>query len=145
MALGAILGGLAMPKLLGRIPRERLFLYGLFLFGLFEASVGLFPWFAWVVLAFFLGGFLNMTFIVPARSILQLNTPQEMRGRIFAAFSAVMNSAVLIGTMLGGALEGLIGAPMVFLLAGVMVSLAAGYTLLTGGIPAPQTPRQTEA
>jgi MFS family permease len=145
MALGAILGGLAMPKLLERVPRERLFLYGLFLFGLFEASVGLFPWFAWVVLAFFLGGFLNMTFIVPARSILQLNTPQEMRGRIFAAFSAVMNSAVLIGTMLGGALEGLIGAPMVFLLAGVMVSLAAGYTLLTGGIPAPQTPRQTEA
>lgn len=145
MALGAILGGLAMPRLLGRIPRERLFLYGLFLFGVFEASVGLFPQFAWVLLAFFLGGFLNMTFIVPARSILQLNTPQEMRGRIFAAFGAVMNSAVLIGTMLGGALEGVIGAPSVFLLAGVMVSLAAGYTLLTGGIPAPQSPRQTGA
>ncbi|MDW8357016.1 MFS transporter [Thermus sp.] len=143
LALGAILGGLAMPRLLARLPREKLFLYGLLLFGLFEASVGLFPTFAWVLVAFFLGGFLNMTFIVPARSILQLNTPQEMRGRIFAAFGAVMNAAVLIGTMLGGALEGPMGAPMVFLLAGGMVSLAALYTLLTGGIPAPQDGRQT--
>ncbi len=61
-----------------------------------------------------------------------------MRGRIFAAFSAVMNGAVLIGTMLGGALEGPMGAPRVFLLAGAMVSLAALYALLTGGIPAPK-------
>lgn len=144
MALGAILGGLALPKLLERVPRERLFLYGLLLFGFFEASVGLFPVFAWVLVAFFLGGFLNMAFIVPARSILQLNTPQEMRGRIFAAFGAVMNAAVLMGTMLGGALEGIMGAPMVFLLAGTMVSLAASYTLLTGGIPAPKEVRQTE-
>ncbi|MFN4072556.1 MAG: MFS transporter [Thermus sp.] len=144
MALGAILGGLAIPYLLRRIPRERLFLLGLFLFGLFEASIGAFPLFAWVLLAFFVSGFLNMAFIVPARSILQLNTPQEMRGRIFAAFGAVMNAAVLLGTMWGGALEGWMGAPMVFLLAGSLVSLAAGYTLLTGGIPAPREARQTQ-
>ncbi|MGM8837481.1 MFS transporter [Thermus sp. 93170] len=143
MALGAILGGLALPRLLHRVPRERLFLLALLLFGLFEASVGLFPVFAWVLVAFFVGGFLNMAFIVPARSILQLNTPQEMRGRIFAAFGAVMNAAVLLGTMLGGALEGPIGAPTVFLLAGLGVSLAAAYTLLTGGIPAPQDTRKT--
>ncbi len=110
----------------------------LFLFGLFEASIGAFPLFAWVLLAFFISGFLNMAFIVPARSILQLNTPQEMRGRIFAAFGAVMNAAVLLGTMWGGALEEPLGAPRVFLLAGTMVALAAGYTLLTGGIPAPK-------
>ncbi|MEZ0346882.1 MAG: MFS transporter, partial [Thermus sp.] len=144
MALGAILGGLALPRLLAKVPRERLFLLALLLFGLFEASVGLFPVFAWVLLAFFGGGFLNMAFIVPARSILQLNTPQEMRGRIFAAFGAVMNAAVLIGTMLGGALEGPLGAPTVFLLAGLGVSLAATYTLLTGGIPAPREGRKTQ-
>ncbi len=100
--------------------------------------MGIFPVFAWTVAAFFVSGFLNMAFIVPARSILQLNTPQEMRGRIFAAFSAVMNAAVLMGTMLGGALEGALGAPKIFVLAGAMVALAAGYTLLTGGIPAPK-------
>lgn len=138
MALGAILGTLVVPWLTQRMSRERLFLYGLLAFGILEASVGAFPVFSWVLVAFFLGGLTNIAFIVPARSILQLNTPQEMRGRIFAAFSAVMNGAVLIGTMLGGALEGPMGAPRVFLLAGAMVSLAALYALLTGGIPAPK-------
>lgn len=138
MALGAILGGLALPQILKRLPRERLFLYALLFFGLVEASMGLFPIFFWVVAAFFLAGFLNMAFIVPARSLLQLHTPQELRGRIFAAFSAVMNAAVLLGTMLGGALEGRIGAPLVFLLAGTGVALAAGYVLLRGGIPTPK-------
>ncbi|WP_038058196.1 MFS transporter [Thermus amyloliquefaciens] len=144
MALGAILGGLALPYLLRRIPRERLFLLGLLLFGIVEASIGAFPVFAWVLPAFFISGFLNMAFIVPARSILQLNTPQEMRGRIFAAFGAVMNAAVLLGTMWGGALEGSLGAPGVFLLAGSLVSLAALYTLLTGGIPAPREAHKTQ-
>ncbi len=57
-----------------------------------------------------------------------------------------MNAAVLLGTMWGGALEGPMGAPTVFLLAGSLVSLAAAYTLLTGGIPAPkETPPTQEA
>lgn len=135
LALGAILGTLFVPRLTQRLPRERLFLYGLIVFGLFEASIGAFPLFAWVLLALFLSGIANMAFIIPARSILQLNTPQEMRGRIFAAFSAVMNAAVLIGTMLGGSLEKGLGAPTLFLLAGLMVSLVAALTLFTGGIP----------
>ena len=126
------------PNLAPILTAVSLFLLALFLFGVFEASVGLFPVYAWVLAAFFVSGFLNMAFIVPARSILQLNTPQEMRGRIFAAFSAVMNAAVLLGTMWGGALEEPLGAPRVFLLAGAMVALAAGYALLTGGIPAPK-------
>ncbi|MER3451500.1 MAG: MFS transporter [Thermus sp.] len=136
LALGAILGTLLVPQLTQRLPRERLFLYGLIVYGLFEASIGALPVFAWVLLALFLSGIANMAFIVPARSILQLNTPPEMRGRIFAAFSAVMNAAVLIGTMLGGSLERSLGAPLLFLLAGLMVSLVAALTLLTGGIPA---------
>lgn len=131
LALGAILGTLFVPHITQKLPRERLFLYGLIVFGLFEASIGAFPLFAWVLLALFLSGIANMAFIIPTRSILQLNTPQEMRGRIFAAFSAVMNTAVLIGTMLGGRP----GGPTLFLLAGLMVSLVAALTLFTGGMP----------
>jgi predicted MFS family arabinose efflux permease len=60
--------------------------------------------------------------------------------------SAVMNAAVLLGTMLGGAPEGRIGAPAVFVLAGAGVALASGHTLLRGGVPAPrQAPRTTQA
>ena len=121
MALGAILGTLIVPHISSRMGRERLFLMGLLSFGLFEASIGLFPKFSWVLVAFFMSGILNMAFIVPARSILQLHTPSELRTRTFAAFGAVMNTAVLVGTIVGGALEEPLGVPMVFTLAGLGV------------------------
>jgi len=118
MALGAILGTLIVPQISSRLGREKLFLMGLFGFGLFEASVGFFPMFNWVLVAFFMSGILNMAFLVPARSILQLHTPPELRTRTFAAFGAVMNTAVLVGTMLGGALEESLGVTRIFVLAG---------------------------
>jgi MFS family permease len=121
MALGAILGTLIVPKIASQIGRDKLFLFGLLGFGLFEASIGLYPTFSWVLVAFFISGILNMAFLVPARSILQLHTPPELRTRTFAAFGAVMNTAVLVGTMLGGALEVPLGVPLVFVLAGVGV------------------------
>jgi MFS family permease len=121
MALGAILGTLIVPKIASRIGRDMLFLLGLLGYGLFEASIGLYPKFSWVLLAFFVSGVLNMAFLVPARSILQLHTPPALRTRTFAAFGAVMNTAVLVGTILGGTLEEPLGVSLVFILAGVGV------------------------
>jgi len=105
MALGSVIGIVLVPRLTTRIPRERLFVFSLLAFGLFEASVGAFPNFTWVLIAFMISGALNMGFIIPVRSILQLNTPPEMRTRTFAAFGAATNGAVLIGTFVAGALE----------------------------------------
>jgi MFS family permease len=134
MALGAILGTLIVPHISSRLGRERLFLMGLLSFGLFEASIGLFPKFSWVLMAFFMSGILNMAFIVPARSILQLHTPSELRTRTFAAFGAVMNTAVLAGTIVGGALEEPLGVPMVFTLAGLGVFGVTFSVLIKGQI-----------
>ena len=134
MALGAILGTIIVPKITSRMSREKLFLMGLLGFGLFEASIGVLPRFSWVIAAFFFSGVLNMVFLVPARSILQLHTPPELRTRTFAAFGAVMNSAVLIGTMLGGALEGILGVPMIFMLAGMGVFGVTLSVLIRGQI-----------
>ncbi len=134
MASGAVLGTLLVPRLAVRVSRERLFLLGLLLFGLFEASVGVLPIFAWALAAYLGSGVLNMVFIIPARSILQLNTPKELRTRTFAAFGAVMNSAVVFGTLVGGVLEKPLGAPSVFVIAGLIVALVALSVLLSGGI-----------
>jgi len=135
MALGAVLGTLCVPQLTTRIRREQLFLWGLLVFGLLIASIGVFPVFAWVVVAYLLTGIVNMAFIVPLRSILQLNTPPELRTRTFTAVGAIANSAVLAGTLLCGFLEQPLGAPSVFFIAGLMVTLVALLVLLRGGIP----------
>ena len=132
MALGAILGTLIVPKIASQIGREKLFLLGLLGFGLFEASIGLYPTFSWVLVAFFISGVLNMAFLVPARSILQLHTPSELRTRTFAAFGAVMNTAVLVGTMLGGALEVPLGVPLIFVLAGAGVFGVTSSVVIKG-------------
>jgi MFS family permease len=137
MALGAIVGTLLVPRLTTRIPRERLFLAGLFTFGLFLASIGVFPTMGWVLVAYLITGALNMTFLIPVRSILQLNTPTELRIRTFAAFSAILSSAMLIGALLSGILEGYLGSPLIFLLAGLTISAVALSVVLRGGIPAP--------
>lgn len=125
MALGAVLSTLLAPTLSACFVRERLFLGSLLAFGLVEAAIGALPRFAWVLVAYFLAGGLNMLFLIPARAILQLNTPPELRGRVFAAFGTVMQSAVILGMLLGSVVEKPLGAPIVFLLAGLLVAAVA--------------------
>jgi MFS family permease len=98
MAAGAILGAIITPSLISRLSREIVFLLGLGTFGLFLASLGLFPFPLWAGVAMVAMGLLNTMFIVPARSIIQTTAPTELRGRIMAAFGSTMQSAVLFGT-----------------------------------------------
>jgi len=135
MAGGAILGLLVTMPLIQRLSRERVFLLGLGTWGLFLASTGLFPFPVWAGIAMVALGILNTMFIVPARSIIQLAAPPELRGRIMAAFGATMQSAVLVGTFLAGILEPRLGVLMVLIISGMAVFLASLAVFLLGGIP----------
>ncbi len=140
MAGGAILGLFVTMPLIKRTSRETVFLLGLGTWGLFLASTGLFPFPVWAGVAMVALGVLNTMFIVPARSIIQLAAPAELRGRIMAAFGATMQSAVLIGTFLAGVLEPRLGVLTVLYLSGIVVFLTVFIVFLWGGIP-----RQSEA
>ncbi|GAC1534787.1 MAG: MFS transporter [Herpetosiphon sp.] len=134
MALGAVVGTMSVAWFTTRFRREHILLCGLIGFGLCEASFGAFPVLAWVVGAHVLAGIANMLFMVPARTQLQVKTPPELRTRVFAAFGAVMNGAVLIGMMLAAGLERSFTASGAFVIAGssvVVVSvLSFGVTLI---------------
>ncbi|MCS7067031.1 MAG: MFS transporter [Meiothermus sp.] len=135
MAGGAIVGLFVTMPLIKRLSRETVFLLGLGAWGLFLASTGLFPVPVWAGVAMVALGILNTMFIVPARSIIQLAAPAELRGRIMAAFGATMQSAVLVGTFLAGVLEPRLGVLTVLYFSGVAVFLAAFTVFLWGGIP----------
>ncbi len=143
MAGGAILGLFITMPLIKRLSRETVFLLGLGTWGLFLASTGLFPFPIWAGMAMAALGILNTMFIVPARSIIQLAAPPELRGRIMAAFGATMQSAVLMGTFLAGVLEPRLGVLSVLTLSGFAVSLAVLVVLLRGGIPHPSSEAKT--
>ncbi|WP_297860264.1 MFS transporter [Meiothermus sp.] len=135
MAGGAIMGLFVTIPLIKRLSRETVFLLGLGTWGLFLASTGLFPFPVWAGVAMVALGILNTMFIVPARSIIQLAAPPELRGRIMAAFGATMQSAVLIGTFLAGVLEPRLGVLTVLYMSGFAVFLAVFTVFLWGGIP----------
>jgi len=135
MAAGAVLGLWVTMPLIKRWTREVVFIRSLALWGVVFASLGLLPNPIWAGIATILMGLLNTMFIVPARSIIQLAVPAELRGRVMAAFGATMQSAVLIGTLLAGLLEPRLGVLTVFWLSGFTVFLVVLVVFLRGGIP----------
>ncbi len=134
MAAGAVAGALLIASLLDRYRRGRVFLISMLVFGFFIASVGAWPIFWWVMVAYFLSGLLNMGFLIPARGILQTHTPPELRARIFGAVGSAAQTAVLVGVVFGGAIADVIGVTTTYLLAGIWVSLVALAMSLTGGL-----------
>lgn len=134
-AIGAILGLFLAMHLLKRWSRQSVFFMGLGTFGLILASLGFFPFVIWAGFALLVLGVVNTMFIVPARSIIQLATPAELRGRIMAAFGSTMESSVLIGTFMAGLLEPALGVLVVLMLSGTAVSAVVLLVVLRGGIP----------
>lgn len=139
-ALGLIVGLGLVGYVLRQYSREQTFLGGLLGFGLLTVSIGLFPFTPWVVVVLFLLGLMNAGFIIPARSIVQLAAPPALRGRIFAAYGAVMDTSMLVGMILAGVLEPRIGVLNVFIFSGLAMSIIVIWVMLSGGIPQPDDP-----
>ena len=133
MALGAVMGTLLVPMATARLSRERLFMIGLAGCGIMIALVGAKPVFGWVLFFHFLAGIFNMVFFIPMRSLLQLRTPPELRGRTFTAFQAVVGGAALLGQGLAGIAANWFGPAAVFMIAGIGMMLVAGGVFLQGG------------
>ena len=79
-----------------------------------------------IACAFFaLGGVGNGVLSVSARSLIHHRVPERLRGRVFAAFSAVVTGTQLSATASGGLLVAMIGARGTLVLGGVGGALVA--------------------
>jgi len=131
LALGAVLGAIWVPQWTRSWGRELVFAISFLLFGLGIASIGLIPVFAWAVVAYFLSGVFNQGFLVPLRSLLQVETPRHLVARVFGAVGSISGTAVLIGIMGGGVVADWIGVLPTYIVAGLGVTLVGIYLLLT--------------
>lgn len=142
-ALGTIVGTMVIPVISSRgIPRLSIFFISLMLFGLGLSSVGLYPTYWWVLGVYLVTGFLNMGFLIPTRTLLQLHTPHHLRTRVISTYSAVVKSAVLAGSLAGAILESKIGVLPIFLFSGMMICLTSGI-LFTVYLLSPRMPKKT--
>jgi DHA3 family macrolide efflux protein-like MFS transporter len=133
---GAMLLGMAFTAAV-RIPDNRR--YGVFISGMAVSSVAfaLFP--VWeifpLMLAFaVVGGFSNAIVNVLIQSLIQLSTPQEMRGKVMGLLEALTGGLVPIGMALGGLLGEFLPLRLVIFLAFALAGVVGIPPLLAPSI-----------
>jgi MFS family permease len=77
-----------------------------------------------------IGGLGNMTFLVPSITMLQRQTPPELRGRVLGVRMMLTMTAFSVSNALAGGLSDAIGvSPLLLILGSGMVGLAVVFSL----------------
>lgn len=132
-AVGGIVGGIAIATLAARAKPAELLGYGAVVFGLFAllfalyplALPGVWPAFALIGIVGLPMAALNAGFF----TLLQLRTPEDYRGRVFGAISAVAAAATLLGTVIGSTLAATVGVIPLVAIQG-LIHIVAGPLVL---------------
>ncbi|MBI4036613.1 MFS transporter [Candidatus Daviesbacteria bacterium] len=147
LGLGLISGALFIGHFFHRLPRRRLVIPGIILAGFLLAGVGIAPKIAVLldattlpqkiihlryflnapslastfVIGAFLLGVAAIAIIIPSQTVLQENTKDENRGKIFAVLFVLMNAFAILPVLLAGILADLFGETKVFFAMGVVI------------------------
>ncbi len=127
--LGAFLGGLTLARRLQRRPPMPSFLggLGLFLSGLVGLGLGGNYYLALVFI--FLAGFGMVTLLSTGNSLLQLNVPDELRGRIMSLFGLIVMGLAPVGSILYGTVAHYLGPGFCIAGGSLLAGIVAGVIL----------------
>jgi MFS family permease len=75
----------------------------------------------------FLLGIANAMVIVPAQTAIQINTPEELRGRVFGVLGTLVNAASFLPVLFAGVIADTLGVASVVVLLGLVVLLTSYY------------------
>lgn len=131
IGVGAVLGPLLLLRLV-RDPRRPLFVFGPFAFrGLVDlalAATNRLP----VATASLAGyGLATSTGAVTFSSLLQAETPERLRGRVFASMDLLWQAGRLVSLGIGGILADTVGIRAVYVFGGLLLMVAGGYGLFS--------------
>jgi len=133
VGLGMLVGMPVIRRLSGSVSNSTLVLGGLAGIGLGAAILGAIPWVGASMLGCFTIGFTFAGIIVPAQTLIQRETPNELMGRISSTMMSSVIFAQLLGLLLSGFLAEMFGVRMVFILCAVLawIMTAVGRMMLT--------------
>jgi MFS family permease len=111
MGLGALAGALTLAFVphLGDDPRRQLWMAAIWVVALLEFSIS--RTFALSVLALFVAGYCQISFVAAANNRIQTITPDHLRGRVMALYAQALVGVGPIGSTQAGALAAHFGAP----------------------------------
>jgi putative nucleotidyltransferase with HDIG domain len=122
---GAIIGALIAPQLMNKYRAGVLILLGVVGFGASYALTGLLQNLPLALIFLFLGGAANTAYLVPLVSVTQREAPDYIRGRVMSSRFLLAQTGLLGGIALAGPLKDRLGAPLVFVAAGLLLICAA--------------------
>src|SRR4029077_3384897 len=128
VGIGMMLGMPVVRRVSGTFSNATLVLAGLAGIGLGALILGALPWVVFSMLGCFTLGFAFAGVIVPAQTLIQLETPHALLGRISSTMMSMIFFAQLVGLMLSGFLANALGVRAVFFLCAILawVLTAAG-------------------
>jgi MFS family permease len=111
MGLGALAGALTLAFFphLGAEPRRQLWMALIWVAALLEFSIS--RVFVLSVLALFVAGYCQISFVATANNRIQSITPDNLRGRVMALYAQALIGVGPVGSTQAGALATLFGAP----------------------------------
>uniref|UniRef100_A0A7C3V1I1 MFS transporter n=1 Tax=Desulfobacca acetoxidans TaxID=60893 RepID=A0A7C3V1I1_9BACT len=128
--VGAFLGGLALARRLTRRPPMPSFVGGLVLFLVGLLALSLSRNYYLALGAMVLIGVGMVTQLSTGNSLLQLNVPDQMRGRIMSLFGLIVIGSVPFGSMLYGTVAHYLGPELSLTLGSVSSGIISGYIFL---------------
>ncbi|MFN2544095.1 MAG: MFS transporter [Actinomycetota bacterium] len=123
--LGMLLGSISAPAICRRWPREKVLALTIAAVGIAVLIASQAQNLETVLLLWLLAGAANSIANVSYESLLQERTPDDFRGRVFAAFEFVTNLAFLAGALFAGWLGSRLGIRMSYVFSGVLFLSAA--------------------
>ena len=128
--LGAFLGGLTLARRLQSRPPMPSFLTGMGLFLLGLVGLGLCRNYYAALVFIFISGFGMVTQLSTGNSLLQLNVPDDLRGRLMSLFGLIVMGFAPLGSMVYGVAAHYAGPGPAITGGGLLAALAAGFVLL---------------
>jgi len=132
MAAGAVVGALVAHRVESRIGRPLLLALG-YTGPLFLTAAFFSPPMAVIYAAWFCFGFLDAFAVISFQAYLAEAVPEELRGRVYAAWGAIVSLASAIAYSLMGVVTPWFGAPHTLALAGLIVGIGGSLTLVATG------------
>jgi MFS family permease len=132
MAAGAVLGALVAHRIEGSIGRPVMLALG-YLGPFFLTSAFFSPPMTVIYVAWFCFGFMDALAVISFQAYLAESIPAEMRGRVYAAWGAIVSLASAIAYYGMGFVTPWLGAPVTFALAGLVVGIGGPFSLWRSG------------
>ena len=134
LGLGIVLGGLILGKIgqrFGgqRVVRRLLVARAILMGGILFILMGIITAKAIFILGAFLMGISMVTILVPSQTVLQENTPDADRGKVFATLGVAMAGLSLIPVLASGILADLFGVNSIFVGLGLTIIIVGLFGL----------------